>query len=104
VRGFRESQILTWSAASFDILQAIGLLLPSMPNVYKSFLYPLELNPKRLEEFFEGRTAQFLSYFRLELLVARRCLSWSQYEERITLDFFPFHSSDTFIFLSSIVF
>ncbi len=104
VKGFKEGQILTWSVASFDILQAIGLLLPSMPNVYKSLFYPLEPNPKRLEEFFERRTSQFLSYFRLGLLVAKRCLSWSKYEEGITLDFFPFHSSDTFIFLGSIVF
>jgi hypothetical protein len=103
VKGFREGQILTWSVAGFDILQAIGLPLPSMPNAYKS-LYRLEPNPKRLEEFFEGCTFQFLSYLQLGLLVARRCLSCSQHEEGITLDSFPFHSSDTFIFPSSIVF
>ncbi len=104
VKGFREGQILTWSVVGFDILQTIGLPLPSMPNAYKSFLYRLEPNPKQLEEFFEGCTFQFLSYLQLGLLVARRCLSWSQYEEGITFDFFPFHSSDTFIFLGSIVF
>jgi hypothetical protein len=46
VRGFREGQILTWSTASFNILQAIGLLFPNVPNTYKSFVYPLEPNPK----------------------------------------------------------
>jgi hypothetical protein len=54
VKGFREGQILTWSVEGFDILQAMGLLLPSVPNTYKSFLYPLEPNPKQLEEFLEG--------------------------------------------------
>jgi hypothetical protein len=46
VKGFREGQILTWSVASFNILQAIGLPFPSVPNAYKSFLYPLEHNFK----------------------------------------------------------
>ncbi len=98
VKGFREGQILTWSVVGFDILQTIGLPLPSMPNAYKSFLYRLEPNPKQLEEFFEGCTFQFLSYLQLGLLVARRCLLWSQYEEGITFDSFPFHSSDTSYF------
>ncbi len=31
-------------------------------------------------------------------------LLWSQYEEGIVLDSFPFHLSNTFIFLGSIVF
>jgi hypothetical protein len=44
-------KVLTWSVEGFDILQAMGLLLPSVPNTYKSFLYPLEPNPKQLEEF-----------------------------------------------------
>jgi hypothetical protein len=46
VRGFREGQILTWSVASFNILQAIGLSFPNVPNTYKSFMYPIKLNPK----------------------------------------------------------
>ncbi len=54
MKGYKEGQILTWSVEGFDILQAIGLLLPSVPNTYKSFLYPLEPKPKQLEEFIEG--------------------------------------------------
>ncbi len=77
VKGFREGQILTWSVEAFDILQAIGLLLPSVPNTYKSFLYPLKPNPKQLEEFLEGCISQFLSYLRLKLPIAKRCLLWS---------------------------
>jgi hypothetical protein len=57
VRGFREGQILTWSTEGFDIMQAIGLPIPSVPNAYKSFLYPLEFNLKQLEDFLEGRTS-----------------------------------------------
>jgi hypothetical protein len=46
VRGFREGQILMWSVASFNILQAIDLPLPNVPNIYKSFMYLIKLNPK----------------------------------------------------------
>jgi hypothetical protein len=56
-RRFREGQILTWSITSFNILQAIGLPFPSVPNVYKSFLYPIEPNPKLFEEFLKGSTS-----------------------------------------------
>jgi hypothetical protein len=46
VKGFREGQILTWSTTGFNILQAIGLLFPNVPNTYKSLLYPLKPNLK----------------------------------------------------------
>jgi len=103
VKGFREGQILTWNTEGFNIMQAIGLPLPSVPNAYKSFLYPLKLNHKQLEEFLEGRTFQSLSCLQLRLPIAKRCLSWSQYEEGIVLDSFLFHLSNTFIFPGSIV-
>ncbi len=48
VRGFREGQTLTWSIANFNILHATGLPLANVPNTYKSFLYLVKPNPKRL--------------------------------------------------------
>ncbi len=62
VKRFKEGQILTWNTKGFDIMQAIGLLFPSVPNAYKSFLYPLKFNLKQLEKFLERHSSQFLPY------------------------------------------